>query len=388
MYHMKRIKNNKYSLYLTLKLTALAVVTAILLYEDQGDAQGGLTALRALAFCCLFLTDFLLGQRSSGRQTKNPRRMGVVLICLSVETAGCFFCGPAVYFPLLLMLLFQMADLIGAEGYFYPISAAAAALALLIFEPTFLMCIISLVMTVVGTFARYTTERLERYRGLSEELREHISGQNERLAQLKGYLKTVRNTVSLEERSRFSARIHDRLGHGISGSIILLEGVKLNIRNNPDLAEKSLGTAIENLRGSVDSIREALREERPRKSDAGITDFKETLERFELTYGIRTELSIEGDLDKILPQIWICLKENLTEALTNTVKHANASKFELRICIYNKIIRAEFSNDGGGGGFARGMGLEAMEERTALYGGKCIYESDHRGFKITNLFRM
>ena len=61
---------------------------------------------------------------------------------------------------------------------------------------------------------------------------------------------------------------------------------------------------------------------------------------------------------------------------------------ELGFCILNTISRGEFSTVGGGGGFARGMGLEAMEERTALYGGKCIYESDHRGFKITNLFRM
>lgn len=378
----------KNTFYLTLKLTALAAVVAVILYEDRANAQGVSNALCVLAFCCLFLTDFLLSQTSHGRQAKAAWKKGVLIVCLSAETAGCFICGPSLYFPLLMMLLFQIIDQAGADGYFYLISAAAAVLAALIFEPSFFVGVITLVLTVLGVFGRYVTEKLERYRSLSEELRENISAQNEKISQLKGYLTTVRNTASLEERSRFSARIHDRLGHGISGSIILLEGVKLNIKSNPELAEKSLSTAIENLRGSVDSIREALREERPKRSDAGITDFREMLERFELTYGIKTELFIEGDTDKMLPQIWSCLKENLTEAMTNTVKHSTAGKFEFRICIYNKIIRAEFSDDGGGGGFTKGMGLEAMEERTALYGGKCICESDAAGFKIINIFRL
>lgn len=378
----------KNTLYLTLKLTALAAAIAIMEYENRADTQGGLNALCALAFCCLFLTDFLLSQRTGGPRTESVWKKRTVLICLSAETAGCLICGPSLYFPLLLMLLFQMIDQAGADSYFYPISAAAAVLAALIVEPSFFTGLVTIIMTALGAFGRYVAEKLERYRSLSEELRENISAQNEKISGLKGYLKTLRHTASLEERNRFSARIHDRLGHGISGSIILLEGVRLNVRNDPELAEKNLGAAIENLRGSVDSIRDALREERPKRSDAGITDFKEMLERFELTYGIKTELSIEGDTDKMPPQIWSCLKENLTEAMTNTVKHSNAGKFELRICIYNKIIRAEFSDDGGGGGFTKGMGLEAMEERTALYGGKCVCESDALGFKIINIFRI
>lgn len=378
----------KNTLYLTLKLTALAAAIAIMEYENRADTQGGLNALCALAFCCLFLTDFLLSQRTGGKRTESVWKNRAVLICLSAETAGCLICGPSRYFPLLLMLLFQMIDQADSDGYFYPISAAAAVLAALIVEPSFFTVLVTLIMTALGAFGRYVTEKLERYRSLSEELRENISAQNEKISGLKGYLKTLRHTASLEERNRFSARIHDRLGHGISGSIILLEGVRLNVRNDPELAEKNLGTAIENLRGSVDSIRDALREERPKRSDAGITDLKEMLERFELTYSIKTELSIEGDTDKMPPQIWSCLKENLTEAMTNTVKHSNAGKFELRICIYNKIIRAEFSDDGGGGGFTKGMGLEAMEERTALYGGKCVCESNAPGFKIINIFRL
>lgn len=378
----------KDTLYLTLKLAALAAVIAVMEWEGQADTRGGFNALCALAFCCLFLTDYLLCQGKRGRQAGAVWRKRAALACLCAEISGCFLCGPSRYFPLLLLLVFQLADAAGAGGYFYPISAAAAALAAIILEPSFYMVLSALILAVSACFGRHLADRLAYYRSLSEELREDISAQNGKISELKDYARTVRSAASLEERSRFSARIHDRLGHGISGSIILLEGVRLNIRNNPELAEKSLGTAIENLRGSVDSIREALREERPKRSDAGMAELKEMLGRFEFTYGIKTGFSIEGDTDRIPPQIWGCLKENLTEAMTNTVKHAKAGKFEVRVFIYNKIIRAELSDDGGSGGFTKGMGLEAMEERTALYGGKCIYESGGEGFKIINIFRL
>ncbi len=367
----------KNSFYLTIKLTALAAVTA---YHIPADAQGGMDMVCALTFCCLFLTDFLLGRLCPVKKIR--------LLFLFIEIMGCLLCGAGFYFPVLLMLLYQLIDLSGTEGYFYHISVAAAFLAAFIFEPPFYSGVTAFILTIMGAFARYHAKKLGYYKRLSEELRENISRQNEKIAGFKAYAKTLRESVSLEERSRFSARIHDRLGHGISGSIILLEGVKLNLESNPAQAEKNLCVAIENLRGSVDSIREALREERPALSAAGITDLREMLEHFSLTYGIKTDFSCDGDTEKIPPQIWNCLRENLTEAMTNTVKHTNASMFEFRIYIYNKIIRASFADNGGAVSFQKGMGLEAMEERTVICGGTCIYECDVRGFKIINIFRL
>ena len=45
----------KDTLYLTLKLAALAAVIAVMEWEGQADTRGGFNALCALAFCCLFL---------------------------------------------------------------------------------------------------------------------------------------------------------------------------------------------------------------------------------------------------------------------------------------------------------------------------------------------
>lgn len=366
---------NKNSLYLTFKTAALAAVAA----KNISANSDGFAVVSALAFCCLFVADYLIN--------KLCRAKGSRLICTPIGIAGCFVCGAEEFFPLLIMLVFELVDLLEAREYFYGISVASALLLALIFTPDQYSLITAILLAAVWVFARIAVERVEYFRKTSEELRKAISEKNDIIAKLQEWSKTLRETAALEERNRFSTRIHDKLGHGISGSIILLEGAKLNLKTNPEQAEKSLGTAIENLRGSVDSIREALHEERPKRGAANAAEIKEMLDRFAVNYEIKTELLVDGDEEKISASIWNCIKDNLTEALTNTVRHSNADKFVLKIRVYDKIIRAEFSDNGSGArGFSKGIGLYGVEDRAAACGGKCLFQCGFDGFKIINIF--
>ena len=370
---------NKNTLYLTLKLAAFAAVISEFISANTLD---GLKTVGVLAFCCLFLADFLINRLCRVKQVR--------LICAPIAVIGCVICGAETYFPLLLMSILQLMDLLEVKGYFYGIYAASAVLSALIFSPGQNALVTAAILTAAGVFARIAVERVEYFRELSENQRKIIAAQTARVNKLQAYTRAVRESTALEERSRFSTRIHDKLGHGISGSIILLEGAKLNLRKNPEQAEKTLETAIENLRGSVDDIRAALREERPPRSSASAAELKEMLERFAVNYRIKTDFSVEGDAERIPPPIWSCIKENLTEALTNTVKHSNADKFALKIRVYDKMIRAEFSDNGGNssvlGGFSKGMGLDGIEDRTTVAGGKCLFQCGISGFKIINIF--
>lgn len=367
---------NKNSLYLTFKLAALAGAVS---EELSADTSGGSPVACALAFCCLFTAEILVNRFYPSKK--------IQILCPSAGIAGCILCGPEKYYPLFVMLIFELIEFLEAEEYFYTISASAAFLSALIFRPERYTLTTAFLLAAAWIFSRTAVDRLEYFRELSEKQRETITSQNERINKLKKWSGTLRETAAFEERSRFSMRIHDKLGHGISGSIILLEGAKLNLKTNPEQAEKSLRTAIENLRGSVDSIREALHEERPKRSTAGAAELKEMLERFSADYNIKTEFCIDGDTEKIQPRIWSCIKENLTEALTNTVKHSNASEFVLRIKIYERIVNAEFSDNGSDiKNFSKGMGLDGIEDRVAVCGGKCLFQCGINGFKIINIF--
>ena len=375
----------KSTLYLISELTALAAVTAFKIIS--ANSADGFNIVAVLAFCCLFLTDFLIAAiccKNGGRLRKAPR-----MLLIAAGIFGCIFCGAEDYFPMLAAIIFELIDTLDAGVYFYCIFAASELLSAFIFEPSLYAAVTAGIILAMDTLGKSITEKLEHFKEISEEQRRTISSLDAKVAGLKAYSKTLRESAALEERGRFSARIHDKLGHGISGSIILLEGAKLNIKTNPEQAEKCLETAVENLRGSVDSIREALREERPVRHVAGMAEINEALEKFSVTYEIKTDFDLDGDAEKITPQIWICLRENLTEAMTNTVKHSEADSFSFKISVYNKIIKAEFSDNGkSASSFKKGIGLEAIEERTADCGGSCVFRKSGSGFEILNIFRL
>ena len=146
-------------------------------------------------------------------------------------------------------------------------------------------------------------------------------------------------------------------------------------------------TAIDNLRGGVDSIRKALHEERPDRAGLGLSALHTMLEEFSASYGIGTALETSGDLENITVQLWMCIKDNLTETMTNTLKHGRATKFTLSIRMYNHALRVEYKDNGiCSGTFRKGLGLEAIEERTAANGGNTLFHSGMEGFSVTTVF--
>lgn len=401
-------------LVLVYELTALAAVTAYRVIFSA-NAADGFFVLAALVLCCLFLGSFLAEEM--WRKRKKPPRRAAAAVPAGICVFVLLLCGASDYFPVFVPFFFTLIGRLCTREYFYGIFTVGTVLAALMARPSAYCLTVAGILFVALILSESLTERLESLQKSVEEEKREVKRLREKVDGLKAYSRTIRETAVFEERNRFSARIHDRLGHGISGSILLLEGAKRCVRTDPDRAEECIGIAAGNLRGSVDSIREALREERPLRHIAGAAELRGLLERFSVQHGVKTDFSLEGDAERIPPQIWNCLKENLIEAITNTAKHSGADRFSLRIVIYNKIIRAEFSDNGkerrlrrsdsdpaeavrssgktfpGGGAvrngnFKKGMGLTVMEERTADCGGNCIFPESGGGFRIVNVFRI
>jgi signal transduction histidine kinase len=193
-------------------------------------------------------------------------------------------------------------------------------------------------------------------------------------------------TTKLLERNRLASRIHDEVGHGMSGSILLLEGANTVIDKDPAKAKETVSKAIDNLRRSVDKIRSVLREERAETAESNLSRIEKELLSFQTDHPeIKTSISTEGNLDEIPTTVWLCVYENLREALTNVLKHSNGNVFRISIENKNKLLSIEFSDNGkldksivSG----HGIGLQGMEERTALCYGRCFFNSGGDGFRI------
>jgi signal transduction histidine kinase len=151
------------------------------------------------------------------------------------------------------------------------------------------------------------------------------------------------------------------------------------------MAKAAITAATENLRNTVDEIRGILTEERAANAGIGRTELADKLLKFGSLYPkIKTEFTAENT-EGVTPDIWRCLSDNLTEALTNLIKHSDATAFSVSIHCDPWLVKAVFADNGTANTHKKGTGLAGMEERAAFCGGRCFFRTDH-GFTITMVF--
>jgi signal transduction histidine kinase len=203
-----------------------------------------------------------------------------------------------------------------------------------------------------------------------------------------------RQAATLEERNRMARDIHDTLAQGFTAIVVQLqaaedasgkglkEDAQKHLRNARDLARQSLSEA----RRSVHALRPQALED---------TSFWDALKRMikQSTVGtaLHTKFQMRGH-PRDLPPLW---QQNLLrisqEALTNTLKHAHAGRFEARLKFNGKELRLELEDDGVGftttnrhGGF----GLIGMRERVEQMGGTLtVTSARNEGTKIVVVSR-
>lgn len=174
----------------------------------------------------------------------------------------------------------------------------------------------------------------------------------------------------LSEKSKLAQVLHDRLGHSINGSIFQLEACKLLIEAKPEETKEKLQVIIDHLRGSMDEIRQILREEKPKSSQMNELKLRSFCKEFEVQYDIGVHLILEGDLQKIMDPLWKVLFECIFEAFSNALKYAKCNQIEVRLMIFNQILRMEIEDNGKGCKKVKeGMGISGIKERIWAVGG-------------------
>jgi signal transduction histidine kinase len=347
-----------------------------------------------------------------------------VVVAASVGTlATLFVVNPAVLLPLFITLLVEVLGQFVSLQQSVILTIVASVLAALMFTQTPLALLLALLAAVAAVWGTGVLQQLG-------AARTALGDKDGRIAVLQSQLANQRDTIAAieqqgrqAERNRLAARIHDQIGHGVTGSVLMLEAALILLGRQPEQARANIEQATENLRSSVDGIRAELREERVVHDEASLAKISEQLERFEGEHsGVQTELVVDGALDEVSQTIWVCIYEALRETLTNVLKHSNATKFKVIITLRNRLVYVEFSDNGrlgvemdntnGHVGFEMdkisrrgdhwspaeptaswavndrpyvgmllpGIGLQSIEERCFLCGGKSFFSQTPQGF--------
>jgi signal transduction histidine kinase len=205
--------------------------------------------------------------------------------------------------------------------------------------------------------------------------------------QLRLYALRIEDQATLQERNRIAREIHDSLGHLMTAQSIQLENALLFLQSNPQRAEafliesQNLGArALQELRQSVVALRVD-----PLEGQTLPDAIASLIVEFSATTAITPECTIR--LSALLTnEINVVLYRIVQEALTNIVKHSDAT--QVQIYLYDEDGRAHLLIEDNGKGFnpelnTTGFGLQGMRERANALGGSFTLVSQlGRGCRI------
>ncbi|WP_145136295.1 sensor histidine kinase [Paenibacillus sp. Y412MC10] len=174
----------------------------------------------------------------------------------------------------------------------------------------------------------------------------------------------------LEERSRIAADIHDSIGHGLTSVIVQLQALPYMIEAAPDEARSTLKQVTDVARGCLQDVRTVVHEMGLVRPGEGLKELRKLADAFSERSGIPVAFTMDIP-GTIAPEQLYVLYRILQEALTNMMRHAQATQAEVRL-IGNKegLVLTIRDNGVAQGPIQPGFGLTAMRERCAKAGGR------------------
>lgn len=232
-----------------------------------------------------------------------------------------------------------------------------------------------------------TRELADANRELAEANREldlHRAEQ-ERLAQERRMLLNRVITVQEEERQRISRELHDETGQSLTALGLGLEAAMAELRTD---RQQGLDGRLRSLaRVAAEAIEELDRlvlDLRPAQLDhlGLVATLRWYVTQVRFQSGVATRLSVRGEAKRLQPELETALFRIAQEALTNAVRHADASLVEVVLSFEHDLLSLEVRDDGVGFDAEAtndvapsSLGLIGMRERAQLVGGVLVVRS-------------
>lgn len=227
--------------------------------------------------------------------------------------------------------------------------------------PFVLISMMAVILLPVSTYNKNKQDRLE--------------------GQLENANKRISELVKLEERQRISRDLHDTLGQKLSliGLKSELAG-KLVVRD-PKRAQSEMDDVRQTARTALKEVREMVTQMRGARLEDELFRIRQILKAADI------ELHIEGEehLSDLSLMNENVLGMSLKEAVTNVVKHSEATRCEITIHPERTELAVIVKDNGRGIGEAakksRGNGLRGMKERLEFVNGS-LHIATHEGTEL------
>jgi signal transduction histidine kinase len=244
-------------------------------------------------------------------------------------------------------------------------------------------------LDTIDDLARPAVYAAEAYRTLikKRELERELQEREMQLRALAVELQSIRE----EERKKLSRCLHDELGQLLTGMRLSLAWVSSCLPDEQREQRDKLDTLCSLSEEMIKTVQRISADLRPAILDElGIGAAAEWLvERFREDTGIKYDMVIDTDCDAGSEAVQTALYRALQEALTNVVRHANASRVDISLTHVDDSLVMTVRDDGVGIDEAQiyrrsSLGLMGMRERIASVAGEVRIEgSPGNGTAVT-----
>ena len=180
--------------------------------------------------------------------------------------------------------------------------------------------------------------------------------------------------VAAAERTRIARELHDVIAHSVSVMVVQAAAANDVFDTRPERAREALRaieasgrTALAEMRRLLGVVRADGAEYAPQP---GIDRLDNLVEQVRAA-GLAVAVSIEGAPRPLPAGVDLSAYRVVQEALTNTLKHANATRADVSLRYRDDELCVEVRDDGEpvGNGDGHGRGLIGMRERVTAFGG-------------------
>jgi len=190
----------------------------------------------------------------------------------------------------------------------------------------------------------------------------------------------ARDEATDEARRHLARELHDSVSQAIYAIVLTTHAAQQRAERDPARVSEALDTVVELAEAALAEMRALIFELRPEAlADVGLVGaLDRQLDGLELRHGLETQrdLGTEPDLPFAAKQV---LLRVVQEALHNVVKHARASRVEVRVREGDGRLQVRVADDGVGfdadASFPGHLGHTSMRERLAALGGQVRLQS-------------
>ena len=224
--------------------------------------------------------------------------------------------------------------------------------------------------------------------------RRYVAALEERAERLERERAAEAARAVAEEQARIARELHDVIAHNVSVMVVQAAAGSDVFTSRPDRAREALRNIERTGRAALDELRRLLGGVRGAKPDYAPQPGLGLLDELAAQVrgaGIDVAVEVDGTPRPLPEALDLSAYRIIQEALTNTVKHAHASRAEVVVRYGEDELDLEVRDDGVGArsasGNGSGQGLIGMRERVSLFGGTFrVGSRDAGGFAVSARF--